>query len=77
MRKGDFSSIARSVERARIVAHHCIHPSRVLSGLRMTQTAPVDPLSHSVGSRVKPLFVAWTISMDSIVPQFLRLEPNV
>ena len=31
-------------------------------------TAPVDPLSHSVGSRVKPLFVAWTTSMDSIVP---------
>ena len=25
-------------------------------------------LSHSVGSRVKPLFVVWTISMDSIVP---------
>ena len=34
----------------------------------MTRTAPVDPLSHSVGSRFKPLFVAWTISMDSIVP---------
>ena len=47
---------------------HCIHPSRVRSGLRMTRTTPVDPLSHSVGSRVKPLFVAWTISMDSIVP---------
>ena len=56
------------VERARIVAHHCIHPSRVRSGLRMTRTAPVDPLSHSVVSRVKPLFVAWTILMDSIVP---------
>ena len=40
----------------------------VRSSLRMTRTAPVDPLSHSVGSRVKPLFVAWTISMDSIVP---------
>ena len=24
----------------------------------MTRTAPVDPLSHSVGSRVKPLFVS-------------------
>ena len=34
----------------------------------MTRTAPVDPLSHSVVSRVKPLFVAWTISKDSIVP---------
>ena len=34
----------------------------------MIRTTPVDPLSHSVGSRVKPLFVAWTISMDSIVP---------
>ena len=55
-------------ERARIVAHHCIHPSRARSGLRMTRTAPVDPLSHSVGFRVKPLFVTWTISMDSIVP---------
>ena len=67
--KRDFSSIACScVERARIVAHHCTHPSRVRSGLRMTRTAPVDPLPHSVGSRVKPLFVAWTISTDSIVP---------
>ena len=34
----------------------------------MTRTTLVDPLSHSVDSRVKPLFVAWTISMDSIVP---------
>ena len=34
----------------------------------MTRTAPADPLSHSVGSRVKPLFLPWTISMDSIVP---------
>ena len=34
----------------------------------MTRTTPVDPLSHSVSSRVKPLFLAWTISMDSIVP---------
>ena len=24
-------------QRARIVAHHCIHPSRVRSGLRMTR----------------------------------------
>ena len=50
------------------MAHHCIHPSRVRSGLRMTRTTTVDPLSHSVASRVKPLFVAWTISMDRIVP---------
>ena len=50
------------------MARHCIHPSRVRSGLLMTRTTPVGPLSHSVGSRVKPLFVAWTISMDSIVP---------
>ena len=69
MRKGTFHQLRAGVERARIVAHHCIHPSRVRSGLRMTRTAPVDPLSHSVGSRVKPLFVAWTISMDSIVPE--------
>ena len=62
MRKG------AGVERARIVARHCIHPSRVRSGLRMTRKAPVDPLSHSVVSRVKPLSVAWTISTDSIVP---------
>ena len=68
MRKGTFHQLRAGVERARIVAHHCIHPSRVRSGLRMTRTAPVDPLSHSVGSRVKPLFVAWTISMDSVVP---------
>ena len=71
MRKGTFHQLRAGVERARIVAHHCIHPSRVRSGLRMTRTAPVDPLSHSFGSRVKPLFVVWTISMDSIVPQFL------
>ena len=68
MRKGAFHQLRAGVERARIVAHHCIHPSCVRSGLRMTRTTPVDPLSHSVGSRVKPLFVAWTISMDSIVP---------
>ena len=68
MRKGTFHQLRAGVERARIVAHHCIHPSRVRSGLRMTRTAPVDPLSHSVGSRVKPLFIAWTFSMDSIVP---------
>ena len=68
MRKGTFHQLRAGVERARIVAHHCIHPSRVRSGLRMTRTTPVDPLSHSVSSRVKPLFVAWTISMDSIVP---------
>ena len=68
MRKGTFHQLHAGVERARIVARHCIHPSRVRSGLRMTRTAPVDPLSHFVGSRVKPLFVAWTISMDSISP---------
>ena len=34
----------------------------------MTRTTLVDLLSHSVGSRVKPLFVVWTISVDSIVP---------
>ena len=68
MRKGTFHQLRAAVERARIVAHHCNHPSRVRSGLRMTRTTPVDPLSRSVISRVKPLFVAWTISMDSIVP---------
>ena len=68
MRKGTFHPLRAGVERARTVAHHCIHPSRVRSGLRMTRTTPVDPLSHSVGSRVKPLCLAWTISMDSIVP---------
>ena len=73
MRKGTFHHLHAGVERARIVAHHCIHPSRVRSGLRMTRTAPVDPLSHSVGSRVKPLFVAWTISMDSIVPAIFAI----
>ena len=56
MREGIFHQLRAGVERARIVAHHCIHPSRVRSGLRMTRTAPVDPLSHSVGSHVKPLF---------------------
>ena len=49
------------------LAHHCIHPSRVRSGLRMTRTVLVDPLSCSVIPRVKPLFVAWTISLDSFV----------
>ena len=58
MRKGTFHQLRAGVERARIVARHCIHPSPV----------PVDPFSRSVISRVKPLFVAWTISMDSIVP---------
>ena len=48
MRKETFQQLRAGVERARIVAHHCIHPSRVRSGLRMTRTAPVDPLSHSV-----------------------------
>ena len=71
MRKGTFHQLRAGVERARIVAHHCIHPSRVRSCLRMIRTTLVDPLSHSVGSRVKPLFVAWTISMDSIVPAIL------
>ena len=61
MRKGTFHQLRAIMEIARIVAHHCIHPSRVRSGLRMTRTTPVDPLSHSIGSRVKPLFVAWTI----------------
>ena len=74
MRKGTFHQLRAGVERARIVAHRCIHPSRVRSGLRMTRTAPVDPLSHSIGSRVKPLFVAWTVSMDSIVPAFFATE---
>ena len=72
--KGTFHQLRAGVERARIVAHHCIHRSRVRSGLRMTRTAPVDPLSHSIGSRVKPLFVAWTISMDSIVPAVFATE---
>ena len=63
MRKGTFHQLRAGVERARIVAHHCIHQPRVRSGLRMTRKAPVDPLSHSVGSRVKPPFVAWTISI--------------
>ena len=68
MQKGTFHQLPAGVERARIEARHCIRPSRVGSGLRMTRTAPVDPLSHSVISRVNSLFVAWTISMDSIVP---------
>ena len=68
MRKGTFHQLRAVVERAQIVAHHCIHPSRVRSGPQMTRTAPVDPLSNSVGPRVKPLFIAWTISTDSIVP---------
>ena len=68
MRKGTFHQLRAGVERARIVAHHCIHPSRVRTGLRMTRTTLVEPLSHSVISRVKPFFVAWTISVDSIVP---------
>ena len=67
MRKGTFHQLRAGVKRARIVGHHGINPSRVRSGLR-TRTTLVDPLSHSVGSRVKPLFVVWTISMDSIVP---------
>ena len=66
--RGTFHQLRAGVGRARTVARHCIHPSRVRCGLLMTPTAPVDPLSHSVISRVKPLFVAWTISMDSIVP---------
>ena len=56
MRKVTFHQLRAGLERARIVAHHCIHPSRVRSGLRMTRTAPVDSLSRSVISRVKPLF---------------------
>ena len=68
MRKGTCHQLCAGVERARIVAHLCIHPSRVRSVLRMTQTIPVDPLSRSVISRVKPLIVAWTIYTDSIVP---------
>ena len=55
MRKMTFHQLRAGVERARIVAHHCIHPSRVRSGLRMTRTVLVGPLSHSVGSRAKPL----------------------
>ena len=77
MRTGTFHQLRASVERARIVAYHCIHPSRVRSGLRMTRTAPVDPLSHSVGSCVKPLFVALDDFYGALCTQFLRLEPNV
>ena len=74
MRKGTLHQLRAGVERARIVARHCIHPSRVRSGLRMTRMAPVDPLSRCVISRVKPLFVAWTIYMDSIVPAVFANE---
>ena len=74
MRKGIFHQLRAGVERARIVTHHCIHPSRVRSGLRTTRTAPVDPLSRSVISRVKPLSIARTISMDSIVPAVFATE---
>ena len=38
------------------MARHCIHPCRVRSGLRMTRTAPVDPLSHFVGFCAKASF---------------------
>ena len=71
MQKGTSHQLLACVERARIVAQHCIHPSRVRSGLQMTRTTPVDPLSSPVISRVKPLFGAWTTSMDSIVPAVL------
>ena len=40
----------------------------------MTRTAPVDPLSRSVISRVKALFVAWSISMNRIVPAVFATE---
>ena len=40
----------------------------------MTRTAAVDPLSRPVISRVKPLVVAWTISMDSTVPAVFATE---
>ena len=59
--------IPADVERARIVAQHCLHPSRVRSGLRMTRTIPVDPSSVLVGSRSKPLFVAYTNSVNNVV----------
>ena len=58
MRKGTSHQLRAGVELARIVAQHCIHPSRVRFGLRMTRTTPVDPLSYPVKSRVKTLFVA-------------------
>ena len=74
MRKGTSHQLRAGVERARIVAHHCIHPSRVRSGLRMTRTIPVDPLSLSIISRLKPLFVAWRFSMNSIVPAVFATE---
>ena len=80
VRKGTFHQMRAGVERARIVAHHCIHPSRVRSRLRMTRTTPVDPLSRSVisrvKSRVKPLFVAWTISVDSTLPAVFAAGPE-
>ena len=60
--------IRASVERARIVAQHCVHPSRVRPGLRMTRTIPVDPWSVPVASRSKPLFVAYTNSVHNVVP---------
>ena len=44
MRKGTSLPLRAGVERARIVARHCIHPSRVRSGLRMTRTTLVDLL---------------------------------
>ena len=68
MRKGTSHQMRAGVERARIAAQHCIQPSCVRSGFRMTRTTLDDPLSCPVISRVKPLFVAWTTSMDSIVP---------
>ena len=37
----------------------------------MTRTTPIDPLSSPSASRVKPLLVAWTASMDNIVPALL------
>ena len=63
MRKRTFHQLPANVERARIVAHHCIHPSRVRSGLRMTRTTHVDPFC----------------CLDDFYgqPQFLRLERNV
>ena len=77
MRKGTFHQLGAGVERARIVAHHCIHPSRVRSGLRMTRTTPVGPLSHSVGSRVSLFLLPRRFLWTALCPQFLRLEPNV
>ena len=68
MRKGSSHQLRAGVERGRIVAQHCFRPSRVRSGLGLTRTTPVDPLSCLGISRVEPLFVARTTSMDSIVP---------